>query len=208
MRVVQVWDRRRCATLAAVFALHAALLSALWLFPPNLPVAGATPRPLELLSLPPSPISTIRPDNFRPHRIGNDLAITIAPPVIGSLAMAPSTSGSEGNGTGVDWGAEARRALQAYEIRNNKRPTGPAPSASSAEDGWWPQTQHHAGEQYKTEAGDWIVWINANCYQVAKAATSYALGTVLPQTICPRDAAPHGDRDSGSPTDSATHPQG
>jgi hypothetical protein len=53
------------------------------------------------------------------------------------------------------------------------------------EDNWWPQAKHHAGDQFKTANGDWIVWINENCYQVANSnAIAYTPGTTLSQTIC------------------------
>ena len=199
MGAAQLWDRRRTATLIAVVGLHAVLLGALWLYAPRWQPEAPPPRALELLFLPPSPPSKIRPDNFRPHRIGTDTTISMAPPVPGSLAMAPSTSGADGTGAGVDWSAEARRALQAYEIRSAKRSSSPAPSDATAESGWWPRAQHHAGEQYKTDSGDWIVWINSSCYQVAKAAASYVPGAVLPRTICP-------GKDGRAPD--AAHPDG
>lgn len=190
MGAAQFWDRRRYLTLVVVIGLHALMLAILWLYAPGLQLGGSPPNSVELLYLPPSPPSKIRPDNFRPHRIGSDSTISIAPPVLGSLPMAPSTSGADGNGAGVDWSAEARRALQAFEIRNNRRSNSPAPSGSSAENDWWPRAQHHAGEQYKNDSGDWIVWINSSCYQIAKAASSYVPGAVVSQTICPGRDAP------------------
>jgi hypothetical protein len=209
MGIGPVWDRRRYATLAIVIGVHAALLAALWLYAPPLPPTGSAARPLELVYLAPPPPSKIRPDNLSPHHIGSDVTMSIAPPVIGSLSIAPSTAGADGNGAGVDWRAEARRALQAFEIRNTKRTNSPAPSGSSADTGWWPQTLHHAGDQYKTDSGDWIVWINSSCYQVAKAASSYALGAVLPQTICPgQDTKPRGDLFKDLPAYKADHPDG
>lgn len=179
------WDHRRVVILAAVVVLHLALMTALLLSRPEPRAGGGTPRPMELLHLPPTPQSKIRPENFRPSRIGSDTTISIAAPVIGSLSMAPATSGADGNGAGVDWSAEARRALQAYEIRSHKNPNAPSPSRSTTDDDWWPHAAHHAGEHYKTDGGDWIVWIDSSCYQVAKAAAADALGAVLPQTVCP-----------------------
>jgi hypothetical protein len=178
------WDYRRTVTLAMVIALHLGLLASLLRSPPQSGLIIPTSRPLELVELPPSPRSKIIPDNFRPHRIGSDITRSIAPPVVGSLSMAPAMSGTEGNGDGVDWRAEARRALQAFEIRSHKDPNAPAPSRSTTDDDWWPHARHRAGEQYKTANGDWIIWIDSNCYQVAAAASSNALVTVMPQTVC------------------------
>jgi hypothetical protein len=86
----------------------------------------------------------------------------------------------------VNWAAEARRAVRAFDIRKHEPPIHESLSSSPAEDDWWPRTQHRAGDQYKIANGDWIVWINASCYQVASAGPStYATDAALPRTICP-----------------------
>lgn len=189
MGAPQAPDRRRYVILAWVLCAHVALLAALLTLPPSAP-AGSTANPLKLLYLPPTPAAKIRPNNFRPQRLGLDTLVSIAPPVPGSLDMAPASSGADGNGVGVDWRAEARRAVQAFEIRNNKDRNSPAPSRVTTTDEWWPWAQHHAGEEYKTAGGDWIVWINSSCYQIARAKSPDAgLGTVLPETVCPDKAA-------------------
>jgi hypothetical protein len=37
----------------------------------------------------------------------------------------------------------------------------------------------------RTANGDWIVWVNANCYRVAtSAASTYARGGTLPPMTC------------------------
>jgi hypothetical protein len=187
----QGWKSRRYFTLLIVVALHGALVTALLMQIPAKPVAGSAPRPVDLLLFRATPPARIVPENFRPQRIRGDTALSITPPVLGSLppavpeAPAGAGRGSDGNGSGVDWGAEARRALNAFEIRRKEPGTHSMQSETPAEEGWWPQAQHHAGEEYKTETGDWIVWIDSNCYQIAAAATPYALGASLPRTICP-----------------------
>jgi hypothetical protein len=100
------------------------------------------------------------------------------------MSPAPASS-SDGSGSGVDWAAEARRALHAFEIRNRQPSINNSISSKPGEDNWWPQALHHAGDQFKTANGDWIVWINTNCYQVASSGPSaYALDAWQPQTIC------------------------
>jgi hypothetical protein len=104
--------------------------------------------------------------------------LTSAPP------SAPS-SGTGSRGTGVDWTAEAHRAVRAYEIRRDHPPQDELSGRSPAND-WWPQQGPHAGEQFKTETGDWIVWINADCYKVASwHSAASALDEAPPQIICP-----------------------
>ena len=177
------WGVSRYATLLVVLMLHLALFAAL------LTTSGARSPPtstvdaVQLLYLPPVYLPKVRSENARPQRLSGDTAITVAPPVLDSLSPsvspAPALS-SDGSGSGVDWAAEARRALNAFEIRNRQ-----PHSSKPAEDNWWPQAQHRAGERFKTANGDWIVWINANCYQVASSGLSaYALGASRPQTVC------------------------
>jgi hypothetical protein len=76
--------------------------------------------------------------------------------------------------------------VRAFDIRSHQPPIHDSLSSTPADDNWWPRIQHHAGEQYKIANGDWIVWINASCYQVANSGSpTYAPDSTLPQTICP-----------------------
>jgi hypothetical protein len=135
----------------------------------------------------PAALPKVRAENSRP-RLSGDTAITIAAPTLGSDSSS-SVSGSAGSGSGVNWAAEARRAVRAFDIRNHQPPIHDSLSSSPADDNWWPRTQHHAGDQYKIANGDWIVWINASCYQVATSGPSpYANEAILPRTVCPGKA--------------------
>jgi hypothetical protein len=85
----------------------------------------------------------------------------------------------------VDWAAEARRALQAFEIRSRQPAGNNSVSRSSpAEQPWWPA--HHPGERVKTADGNWIVWINSSCYQVATSVPSTSGSGPQPLTVCPK----------------------
>ena len=187
------WGLRRYATLLAVVAVHVALLAALWMGSASVEVTETANQSVELMYLPPAKMPTIRAPNSLPKHLSADTAIPIALPVIDSTATAPSpaASGSNGNGTGVDWRAEARRAVQAFEIRSHRPRSEYTMPGSAAEDNWWPRGRHFAGEQYRTPGGDWIVWVNASCYQVASAgANPYAPGALQPRTICPKKPDP------------------
>ncbi len=195
------WGLRRYATLGVVLAAHVAVLAALLLGSGKIDKAVSANQSVELMYLPPAKMPTIRAENSLPRRLSADTAIPIAPPVLDATATAPqaAASGSNGNGTGVDWRAEARRAVQAFEIRSHRPKSDYSMPGSAAEDGWWPHGRHYAGEQYRTSGGDWIVWINSSCYQIATAgASAFAPGALLPQTICPTDAeAPRREMGSG-----------
>jgi hypothetical protein len=195
-----VWGFPRYFTLLIVLLCHLVLLALLLTASPTGDVPVPTNQPVELVYLSPASLPKIRAENSLPHRMRSEIAIAVAPPVLdsSSLPLSPSTSGSDGSGLGVDWKAEARRAVQAFEIRKHQPPTNDTVSRSSPEDTWWPEVKHHAGEQYKTASGDWIVWINASCYQVATSAANASASAVTPpQTICPCERNASGNDRSG-----------
>jgi len=180
---------KRGAILAAVLIAHAAVFAALLMTSRT----GARPAPqanaVELVFLAPANPPKVRGAAAAPRRSSGEVALVIAPPVPDSpsLPLAASTSSSYGgDGSGVDWAAEARRALQAFEIRRNQFSAGKSVSGRPEDENWLPNVQHRAGEQMKTANGDWIVWINSNCYEIATSESSpYAPGA-LPETICRR----------------------
>jgi hypothetical protein len=181
------WGPLRYATLLVVLVLHMVLFAALMMTPRISSRSASTQQSVQLLLLPPVTVPKVRSENAHPAGLTGD-AIKIAPPVLKSPAtstlQAPASS-SDGGGSGVDWTAEARRALRAFEIRSHQTPYKNSVSGKPGEDNWWPQGVHHAGEQFKTANGDWIVWINSNCYQVASSAPTGSASTAsLPQTLC------------------------
>jgi hypothetical protein len=198
-----VWGFPRYFTLLVVLLFHLALLALLLTASPTGDIPLPANRPVELVYLSPASFPKIRAENSLPHRLRSEIAMANAPPVLDSSSVPPSppASGSDGSGSGVDWKAEARRAVQAFEIRKHQPPSNDTVSRSSPEDTWWPEAKHHAGEQYKTASGDWIVWINASCYQVAtSAANPSASGATPPQTICPcQPNTPRNDRSAPMP---------
>jgi hypothetical protein len=174
----------------AVLAVHAALLALLLSASRTLGISAAANQPVELLFLPPAKIPKVRAENLLPRRMNGDTAIWAPPPQLESDSPSQSTAaGSDGSGSGVDWKAEARRAVQAFEIRSHKPSSDYTMPGAAAEETWWPQARHRAGDKFKTANGDWIVWITESCYQVASSkVNAFAPGAAPPQTICPGDA--------------------
>ncbi|HWX33898.1 MAG TPA: hypothetical protein VNZ53_41520 [Steroidobacteraceae bacterium] len=193
----RVWGLPRYATLLVVLALHMALLAALMTASRTQPIPVSANESVELLYLPPATIPKIRAKDSRLRRLSGDTAITMAPPVLDSVLPAPSppalAADGNGSGPGVDWAAEARRAVHAFEIRTHQPPKNISVSGSPAEEHWWLPGRRHAGDQFKTASGDWIVWIDASCYQVATSAATSALGPMLPRTICLRESSARQD---------------
>jgi hypothetical protein len=177
----------RYATAAGVLALHLLLIAALIMTSRTGMLATAATNAVEVLFVPPADPPKVRVTSNLPRR-GRSLAITVEPPVLESLsypaAQAPASL-ANGGGTGVDWAAEARRALQAFEIRSHQASESRSVSGRPEDDHWPLHAQHHAGERFKTENGDWMVWIDANCYEVARAGSSeYAHVAPLTEPIC------------------------
>lgn len=190
------WGLSRYVALFAVLALHLAILAALLASRTEV-ISPSADYPVQLLYLPPASRPKIRYESSRPRSLSGNTAIALTPPVLDSTSPAPSPSSaaSNGSGAGVDWKAEARRAVQAFEIRSHAPQASDLLTGSPAEDWWWPRTRHNAGDQYKTPSGDWIVWISSSCYQIAVAGPSaFAPGARLPQTLCPGDSGtPRGE---------------
>lgn len=194
------WSLSRCMTLFSVLTVHAALLA--WLFAalrtPH--AATSSSEPVQLLFLPPQRLPRIRVDNFHPRRLNSGSPLAVAPPVLDAASSVSSEpapkSGSKDGGSGVDWTAEAKRALQAFEIRSRQPAGNNSVSRSSpAEQPWWPA--HRPGDRFKTADGNWIVWINSSCYQVATSSTAH--GAVLPGTVCPgKSDTPGADRSNAA----------
>jgi hypothetical protein len=181
------WGLPRYMTLLVVLGLHLALIAALVMTSRTRSLPASPVRSVELLYLPPVVLPKVRSEMARPRSLSWDTAITVSPPLLGSASVpmsSPPASSSDGKGSGVDWAAEARRALHAFDIRSHQPPSNNSVSSEPGDE-WLRQVPRHAGEQIKTANGDWIVWINANCYQVARSGSGiYVPGATLPQTIC------------------------
>jgi hypothetical protein len=174
--------------LIVVLALHCTVLALLLTTSRTLRIAGLAEHPVELVLIPAQKAPKVRAENNPPRRLSTHVVPSLPPPVLtSSLQTAPAFEGQgstgDGHGSGVNWVAEAHRAVRAYEIRRDQSKNA-ALSVSSTPDEQGSR-EHHAGDRQKTDNGDWIVWINANCYQVASwHSGATALGTISPQPIC------------------------
>lgn len=185
----KAWGTPRYVTLLMVLAAHGALLALLWMSSHTFGVLPASiSQPLQVMIFPTSPRPKERDLEIHPHRLSGDLLEWVAPLVLNAPSLPPVTQdvdgGAAGTGSGPDWAAEARRALQAYEIRSRQQGADNLISGSPAEDRWWKRGAHRPGDKYKTVSGDWIVWINSHCYQVATATGRAYTNGETPQTIC------------------------
>jgi hypothetical protein len=181
------WGGSRYSILIVVLMLHAALIAALLvLLQARKPLRPAADS-LELVFLAPVSPPKVRISQMALPGPRADIPLEFVPRVIDTSPIPMSAAGSSSlNGpSGVDWTAEARRALQAFEIRSHQLSGNKSVSARPEEDNWIPSGHHHAGEQLRIANGDWIVWIDANCYKVASAGPG-TRGTdyKIPEVIC------------------------
>jgi hypothetical protein len=178
----------RPTVLLVVLALHLATLALLLVASRTLNVAGAGELPIQLLILPPVRPPPPKVENTRPeHWSTTHIAAALALPTLDSANQSGSASAPDGRGAAVNWTAEAHRAVRAFEIRTHQTSNSALSVASSLDISG--TREHHAGDQLKTANGDWIVWINANCYQIAGwNSDTAAAGGISPKTIC-RDPA-------------------
>ena len=186
------WGPSRYFTLIMVLLGHLAVLVA-WILASRSSVIAepSAKQPLTVIVYPVSPQPKRRLVEVRPQRLSGDLKEWLAPVTLQAPSLPPVSSapdgGAGGYGAGPDWNAEARRAVQAYEIRSRLPPPGNLISGSPGDDRWW-RRPHKVGDKYKTPTGDWVVWINTRCYQVATAATRSATNLQAPETVCPEDS--------------------
>lgn len=177
------WKSSRCSAAVAVLALHLAVVALLLMHTRSPPGLASTAPAIEVMFLPPLKVPTARADGAHLPRMKVDMGMSLAPPTVDSSSQAASAGGSNGGTPGVNWAAEARRAVKAFEIRRDEQVTH-ATLGLSLWDGWLTRQPHHAGEQMRTDSGDWIVWINSNCYQVAHWYESAPQDADPPTTTC------------------------
>jgi hypothetical protein len=188
------WGSNRYLTLLAVITVHTALLAWLAAASHTRGVAANVPsESVQLLFIPPPSLPKVRLQSVQPLRLRSGTPVSVTPPPLDAppspAAEEPPRSGSKDGGSGVDWAAEERRALRAFEIRSHQPAINNSVSRRSpAEQPWWPA--HRPGERYKTAEGNWIVWINSSCYQVATSSLSTSGSGPQPRTICPPEDVP------------------
>ncbi len=99
-----------------------------------------------------------------------------------------------GADTSIDWFAEAGRAAEAAIAAPHTRSFGKIPQAPSWLGSSHSAPTHQAGEQYRLETGESIVWVSDRCYIVSEPPPlgmpdvfARSLGT---RTVCQAPAGP------------------
>ena len=183
----------RPTVLFIVMALHVATLALLLARSRTVTIAAAAEHPIRLVVLAPVKPPELRLQNTRPQRWNTNIAVALAPPALNSSSQMGPGAAPDGRGPAVNWAAEAHRAVRAFEIRTHQTANSALSVSSSLDVSG--SREHHAGDQLKTASGDWIVWISADCYQIASwHSDGPAPGAISPRIICRnRAATPPGD---------------
>jgi len=178
----------RPTVLFIVLALHLATLALLIAGSRTLNIAGTDENPIKLIHVASVKRPELKIKNTRPEFLSTNIAVALAPPALNSSWQSDLGSAPEGRGGAVNWAAEAHRAVRAFEIRTHQT-ANRALSVSSTLDVSGSR-EHHAGDQMKTASGDWIVWISADCYQIASwHSDAPSFGAISPRIICRNPAA-------------------
>jgi hypothetical protein len=117
-----------------------------------------------------------------------------------------------GADTSIDWLAEAGRAAEAATAAPHTRSFGEIPQAPSWLGSSHSAPTHWAGEQYRLETGEWIVWVSGRCY-IASEPPPLAMPDVFARslgthTVCQAPPGPReGELFKDLPAYKKYHPQ-
>src|ERR1700761_8830150 len=152
----------RLNTLIIVLALHLGVLLLLFSSRVPEPPALAPQNAIEIVYLPPTIAPKVKAGTPQLQHVVLDPGISLSPRTLDAAFASPPASQPDGEGgPGVNWIAEAHRAVKAFEIRRDEHVVHDGLGLSPWE-GWLPKGAHHPGEKYRTPSGDWIVWISTN----------------------------------------------
>jgi len=180
----------------AVVALHAVMLAILVLTSGVPDLVAPQTQSIELMYLSSSRVPGLRLAGALPQRSSADNAIALTSPVLTAPPLPGEPPAADNGGPTVDWAEEAQRVADAAaKGLAGSASEGAKSAAPPAGAGWWQQPQHHVGDQFKTDTGDWIVWTSSKCFVVASALLRVlTTGVALPVTYCPGDSSgPRGD---------------
>lgn len=207
-----VWMPRRPGAAAVALALNAALGLALYL---SFRTPGALDSSDSVSTLIWLPLHAPRPEQTKPRELKMRRTMARRPRAsVESLSpLVPSTApiAAPVARAPVDWWAEAERVVR-DRLRDAERASVPSGRIDLHLDPRRDAPAHHAGESYRDEFGDKVVWVSDKCYMVSAPplpgmppTLAAARGT---RTVCPGDSsAPRGDLFKDLPAYRKYHPE-
>ena len=180
-----IWTPSRRIALFAVLALHLVIISVLLKSSRVSQPEMLRTSPIELVYLPPMTTPENRPIPVLPHSLRQEEVPTPAPSI---FTLPLPTLPNESAGSPIDWANEANEVAKAtsggsarpLDGRRQSEPNQPSKSIFGE------RPAYHAGEQFKTDDDQWIVFVSDDCYQIASPFASLnVLGNGLGvQTYC------------------------
>lgn len=205
----KTWGLRRGVAFAAVVGLHAGLVITLTAAFRNPTSPSASTEFIGALIFLSAPLPPVASSNRRRPQVADEPSPV--EPVEPPTTPPPVISFPLGADTAIDWVAEARRAAAGVMGAHNVRKFGEIPKADSGQGPPRSPPAHQAGEQYRGEYGEWIVWVSDRCYIISDTPTlglPEVLARSIPtRTVCQGDSEPRGDLFKDLPAYKKYHPQ-
>ena len=198
---------RRGVAFAAVVALHVGLVA--WTAGFRAPTSSSSTEFVSASIFLSAALPPLAPSHL-PHRELPDETPLVAP-VEPPTVLPPVMGFPLDADTAIDWAAEARRAAAGITGPQRFREFGRTPGAGSGQGPRRSAPPHQAGEQYRDELGEWIVWVSDRCYIVSDTP-ALGLPQVLARSIpsrpvCQSDAQARSDLFKDLPAYRKYHPQ-
>jgi hypothetical protein len=153
--------------LAGVIAIHLLLLVTFLLGSVS---RRASVRPLGAITaliLVPAPASRRRLVDTRqtrlPHAVAAPAIMPLPLPDVTPELWAPDLEPAPTDWAAAAQGAASRLAAPGTGTAIGVMPGQPDQSVRNPKS-WWPVPEHHAGEQYRLDTGEWIVWVSDTCF--------------------------------------------
>jgi hypothetical protein len=185
---LETW--RRTGALAATVALHlVAIIALVAAFHREVRAPSTAAFVGTLIIL---PASARRPEPVERERLGSSETLTplrpAEPPPLAPLPISPPV-----DGTAIDWSGQARDAAATQAESLTGREIDPAPRKDGESVPQERERGHRAGESYRTDTGDSIVWISSRCYVISEnppPGTPQSVARARPsRTVCPSESS-------------------
>jgi hypothetical protein len=192
-------SERRYLTFVIVLAFHLTLVMVIMRSFKITLLSTPISTPLELISIPAATTPTSRPPSVLPNSLHVDTKIARTPAPSGITIPQP-VAPIEGAESPIDWIGEAQLAASGAAVPGPDTRSFDHRFPREAERG--PKSifdeppEHHAGEQFRTDDGRWVVYVSDNCYQISDpfAPTNALASGMGVQTYCRGNSkAPRGD---------------
>jgi hypothetical protein len=166
MEASQAWGKSRYWAIVVVLAFHL-LTIVIVVSSRSRRVLTSTTSPIEILFLPPETAARIRPPPALPNHSKRTEAAISAAPSTPTITLAPLSPSAAYLGPPIDWAEEAQTVAAAMAKSDSLQTHQGSDTTPSSQSPFAPPPTHHAGEQFRTDTGEWIVFVTDNCYQVS-----------------------------------------